>query len=146
MLGNGERRGFLLGDGAGVGKGRTIAGIIFENILNNRTKAIWLSVSSDLIVDTRRDMNDVGINTNFNLINIKDMSYKPIRETRAVLFGTYRSLVSKKRKPAYGEYSTRLEQIIAWCGSNFDGKSIIFVKQSFQKYPLVSNDKRCACF
>ena len=121
----------MLGDGAGVGKGRTIAGIIYENILNNRTKAIWLSVSSDLIVDTRRDMNDVGINTNYNLINIKDMTYKPIREQRAVLFGTYRSLVSKKRKPSQGEYASRLEQIIAWCGSNFDGKVIFVFKQSF---------------
>ena len=30
---DGTRAGFLLGDGAGVGKGRTIAGIILENYL-----------------------------------------------------------------------------------------------------------------
>ena len=125
-MGNGERRGFLLGDGAGVGKGRTIAGIIYENIQNGRTKAIWLSVSSDLVVDTRRDMTDVGISSSYTLLNIKDLAYKPIKDQRAVLFGTYRSLVSKKRKPAYGEYSTRLDQIIGWCGPNFDGMNINF--------------------
>ena len=45
---SGERKGFLLGDGAGVGKGRTIAGIILDNWKQGRTKAIWLSVSNDL--------------------------------------------------------------------------------------------------
>lgn len=42
------RAGFLIGDGAGVGKGRTVAGIIFENYLRGRKRAIWVSVSSDL--------------------------------------------------------------------------------------------------
>lgn len=31
ILPDGSRAGFLIGDGAGVGKGRTIAGVIFEN-------------------------------------------------------------------------------------------------------------------
>ena len=29
------------GDGAGVGKGRTIAGIIYQNYLEGRKKALW---------------------------------------------------------------------------------------------------------
>ena len=33
FLPDGNRAGFLIGDGAGVGKGRTIAGLIFENYL-----------------------------------------------------------------------------------------------------------------
>ena len=37
----GYRYGFLLGDGAGVGKGRTIAGIIYENYLLSRKRALW---------------------------------------------------------------------------------------------------------
>lgn len=48
------------GDGAGVGKGRTIAGIIFENFLKGRKKAIWVSVSNDLKYDSERDLNDIG--------------------------------------------------------------------------------------
>lgn len=41
LLPNGQRAGFLIGDGAGVGKGRTVAGIIFENYLKGRKKALW---------------------------------------------------------------------------------------------------------
>lgn len=50
----------FLGDGAGVGKGRTIAGIIFENYLRGRKKAIWISVSNDLKYDAERDLRDIG--------------------------------------------------------------------------------------
>lgn len=56
----GKRAGFLIGDGAGVGKGRTIAGIIFENYLKGRKKAIWVSVSNDLKYDSERDLHDIG--------------------------------------------------------------------------------------
>ena len=31
----------ISGDGAGVGKGRTVAGIIYENYLCGRKRAIW---------------------------------------------------------------------------------------------------------
>lgn len=48
------------GDGAGVGKGRTVAGIIFENFLRGRKKAIWVSVSNDLKYDAERDLEDIG--------------------------------------------------------------------------------------
>lgn len=52
---------FFAGDGAGVGKGRTIAAIIYENYMQHRKKAIWLSVSNDLRVDAERDLRDVGL-------------------------------------------------------------------------------------
>lgn len=53
---------FLLktGDGAGVGKGRTVAGIIYENFLCGRDRAIWVSVSNDLKYDAERDLGDIG--------------------------------------------------------------------------------------
>lgn len=41
ILQNGQRAGFLIGDGAGVGKGRTVAGVILENYLKGRRKALW---------------------------------------------------------------------------------------------------------
>lgn len=41
ILQNNQRAGFLIGDGAGVGKGRTVAGIILENFLKGRKKALW---------------------------------------------------------------------------------------------------------
>lgn len=60
FLPNQSRAGFLIGDGAGVGKGRTIAGIIYENYLQGRKRAIWLSVSTDLKYDSERDLHDIG--------------------------------------------------------------------------------------
>lgn len=60
LLPDGSRAGFLVGDGAGVGKGRTIAGIIFENYLRGRKKALWISVSNDLKYDAERDLRDIG--------------------------------------------------------------------------------------
>lgn len=43
-----------------MGKGRTIAGIIYENYLNGRKKALWISVSNDLKYDAERDLKDIG--------------------------------------------------------------------------------------
>ncbi|VDK58449.1 unnamed protein product [Gongylonema pulchrum] len=55
-----ERMGYLIGDGAGVGKGRTIACIIYENYRLGRKRSIWLSVSADLRYDAERDLRDIG--------------------------------------------------------------------------------------
>ena len=57
---NGTRTGFFLGDGAGVGKGRQVAAIIYDNMVQGRSKAIWISVSNDLFMDARRDLDDLG--------------------------------------------------------------------------------------
>ncbi|MCH99198.1 strawberry notch-like protein, partial [Trifolium medium] len=57
---SGARAGFFIGDGAGVGKGRTIAGLIWENWQHGRKKALWISVGSDLKYDARRDLDDMG--------------------------------------------------------------------------------------
>ena len=57
----GARQGFFLGDGAGVGKGRTISATISEAWRHGTRRILWLSVSSDLREDARRDMTDVGI-------------------------------------------------------------------------------------
>lgn len=43
-----------------MGKGRTIAGIIFENYMKGRKRAIWVSVSNDLRYDAERDLKDIG--------------------------------------------------------------------------------------
>ncbi|WAR15470.1 SBNO-like protein [Mya arenaria] len=60
LLPDGQRAGFFIGDAAGVGKGRQIAGVILDNFARGRTKSIWFTISTDLIVDTRRDLGDLG--------------------------------------------------------------------------------------
>ncbi len=48
------RRGFMLGDGTGAGKGRQSAGIILDNWLQGRRKALWISKSDKLLEDAQR--------------------------------------------------------------------------------------------
>ena len=55
------RAGFLLGDGAGMGKGRTLAGFVAENLARGRRKHVWISVSADLYQDAKRDLRDLGM-------------------------------------------------------------------------------------
>lgn len=76
--------GFFIGDGAGVGKGRQISGIILDNFargrrfINSKTRSscptalshlcplpslrrhLWVSTSSDLHADAIRDLRDIG--------------------------------------------------------------------------------------
>ncbi|CAL8469508.1 g9049 [Coccomyxa elongata] len=61
-LPTGQRAGFYLGDGPGVGKGRQIAALVTEDILRKRgnERAMWFSASADLAVDAMRDFRDIG--------------------------------------------------------------------------------------
>jgi len=47
---SGHRAGFFLGDGAGVGKGRQAAGLIYEHHRCGGRRVLWISVSNDLKV------------------------------------------------------------------------------------------------
>jgi hypothetical protein len=59
-----ERAGFFLGDGAGVGKGRTIAATIKEHFAaGHGNRALWVSVSRDLCFDAQRDLDDIRCGT-----------------------------------------------------------------------------------
>ena len=55
------RRGFMLGDGTGAGKGRQAAGIILDNWLRGRRKALWISKSDKLLEDAQRDWSALGM-------------------------------------------------------------------------------------
>lgn len=126
ILPDGCRSGFLIGDGAGVGKGRTVAGIIFENYLHGRKRSLWFSVSTDLKYDAERDLNDIGAGKiEVHLLNKFKYGYKihtPENDNvkRGVIFSTYNSLIGESTSVS-GKYSTRFNQIIQWCGEDFDG-------------------------
>lgn len=117
---SGFRAGFLIGDGAGVGKGRTIAGIIAENFIKGRKRAIWFSVSNDLLVDSQRDLYDIHVD--IPVKGLSKLTYAKIAHsfTEGILFSTYNALVGKSKMPN-GNFKTRLDQILEWCGPGFDG-------------------------
>jgi hypothetical protein len=54
------RAGYFLGDGTGAGKGRQVAGLILDNWLKGRRKAIWISKNETLLEDARRDWSALG--------------------------------------------------------------------------------------
>ncbi|KAI6213229.1 hypothetical protein M3Y94_00125800 [Aphelenchoides besseyi] len=134
-LPSGERVGYLIGDGAGVGKGRTIAAIIYENYLLGRKRAIWVSVSADLFYDAKRDLNDIGADK-IDVYQLNSLKYAPINSPengsirRGVIFTTYSSLICEPRqkettdgeaKTNNHRLSSRLAQLVQWCGEDFDG-------------------------
>ncbi|XP_076040208.1 protein strawberry notch isoform X2 [Oratosquilla oratoria] len=125
FLPDGSRAGFLVGDGAGVGKGRTIAGIIYENYLKARKKAIWVSVSNDLKYDAERDLSDIGSN-HIQVHFLSKLKYAKINSDingnvkKGVIFSTYSALIGESAS-GQGKYKTRLKQLLNWCGEDFDG-------------------------
>ncbi|XP_066503619.1 si:ch73-63e15.2 isoform X2 [Hoplias malabaricus] len=118
ILQNNQRAGFLIGDGAGVGKGRTVAGIILESWLKGRKKSLWFSVSNDLKYDAERDLQDIGA-PNILVHALNKIKYGDTATSEGVLFATYSALIGESQ--AGGQLRTRLKQILDWCGSDFDG-------------------------
>ncbi|KAM3957889.1 LOW QUALITY PROTEIN: protein strawberry notch [Aphomia sociella] len=124
-LPDGSRAGFLIGDGAGVGKGRTIAGIIFENYLKGRKRAIWVSVSNDLKYDAERDLRDIGAG-NIEVYPLNKFKYAKISSAvngnvkKGVVFATYSALIGETQS-TNTKYRSRLKQLLQWCGDDFDG-------------------------
>src|SRR5271163_4705304 len=45
------RRGWFLGDGTGAGKGRQVAGILLDNRLKGRRRAVWVSMGPEIARD-----------------------------------------------------------------------------------------------
>ncbi|XP_016962791.1 protein strawberry notch isoform X2 [Drosophila biarmipes] len=125
LLPDGSRAGFLIGDGAGVGKGRTIAGIIYENYLKGRKKALWISVSNDLKYDAERDLSDIGA-TRIEVHALNKFKYAKISSDvnnnckRGVIFSTYSALIGESNNKT-GKYRSRFRQLLQWCGEDFEG-------------------------
>lgn len=115
MLPDGRRRGYFIGDGTGVGKGRQLAGIIMDNYLQGRTKAVWVSEKTGLVNDARRDWSDLGGNKDDILDFSKYKLGQPITDKQGVMFTTYDTL-----KMAKGGKS-RIDDLKAWLGGDFDG-------------------------
>ena len=111
------RKGFFLGDGTGSGKGRQAAGIVLDNWLRGRRKAVWISKSDKLIEDAQRDWSALGQE---KLLIVPQSRYRqgtPIRIAEGILFTTYATLRSSEREGK----TSRLKQMLDWLGKEFDG-------------------------
>lgn len=125
-LPNGHTRGFFIGDGTGVGKGREIAGIIYDNYLQGRKKAVWITENQKLIKDANRDLTEIGWE-GYKLVNTPKKG-KKFADKEGVLVTTYGTLrnafkkeVSKDGAGYKFEEGNRIKQLYDWLGPDYDG-------------------------
>nr|WP_271528126.1 strawberry notch family protein [Bradyrhizobium sp. CCBAU 25338] len=111
------RCGWFLGDGTGAGKGRQVAGILLDNWLKGRRRAVWISKSDKLIEDAQRDWSALGMERLLVTPLSRFRQGTPIRLSEGILFVTYATLRTDER----GEKLSRVRQIVEWLGSDFDG-------------------------
>jgi predicted RNA methylase len=111
------RRGWFLGDGTGAGKGRQVAGIILDNWLKGRRRALWISKSDKLLEDAQRDWAALGQERLLVTPLSRFRQGTPVKFDEGILFTTYATLRSQER----GQKASRLQQVIDWLGNDFDG-------------------------
>ena len=113
------RRGFFLGDSTGCGKGRQIAGVIADDFAQNlqgtKGRAIWVSKSSQLIEDAKRDWAALGGDPDevFSLSSWK--LGESVDRASGIMFVTYPTLRTERSG------RSRYEQINDWLDSDFEG-------------------------
>jgi hypothetical protein len=118
ILSDGKRKGFFIGDGTGVGKGREVAGIILDNFRRGKKKAIWISYNPKLIKDAVRDWAGLGQDPEQVHDIRKFKTDKDITAKDGIVFVSYATLKSgAKNNPL----ATRLNQLVKWFGKDFDG-------------------------
>ena len=110
------RRGWMLGDGTGAGKGRQVAAIVLDNWLQGRKRALWLSQSDKLLEDARRDWTALGGRDDDVIPLAKFRQGAEIPLSEGILFATYATL----RSPARQGKPSRLDQIVAWLAGTLD--------------------------
>lgn len=73
--------------------------------------------------DAERDLRDIGAG-NIQVYSLKELTYEEtfsvakgsIKE--GIMFLTYSTIIAESK---YDELKTRLEQLLQWCGKEFDG-------------------------
>ena len=111
------RRGWMLGDGTGCGKGRQVAAIVLDQWLRGRKRALWLSQSDKLLEDARRDWCAVGGREEDVIPLGKVRQGADIPHAQGILFATYATL----RSPARQGKPSRLDQIVVWLADGDGG-------------------------
>ena len=110
------RRGWMLGDGTGAGKGRQVAAVVLDLWLRGRRRALWLSQTDKLLEDARRDWTALGGAESDVFLLGKYRQGVDIPRREGILFATYATL----RTPARQGRISRVEQIVRWLAGSLD--------------------------
>ena len=153
----GERAGFFLGDGAGVGKGRQIAGLVYEHRRRGGRRVLWVSTSADLKYDADRDLKDLKVEPEIDVVprGTSGVPRNALEDTidAGVVFSTYALLqqgspsvtnaTTKNDEGLLAMISTgsRLEQFVNWLKEDAYGPLIIFDECHKAKNLYTTNGK-----
>ena len=110
------RKGWMLGDGTGCGKGRQVAALILDQWLRGRRRALWISQSDKLLEDARRDWTALGGAEGDVIPLAKVRQGAEIPQSEGILFATYATL----RSPSRQGKRSRLEQVVGWLAGGLD--------------------------
>ena len=110
------RRGFMIGDGTGTGKGRQAAALLLDSWLRGSRRLLWLSFSATLIKDARRDWTALGGDPRQLVELSKIRQGDAIPQAEAIVFATYSTL----RSAARGDKPSRLHQLTTWLAGSLD--------------------------
>lgn len=116
FLPSGERKGYFIGDGTGVGKGLQLASIILDNFNQGRRKAVWVSEKESLIEDAQRDWADLEQDKK-DVFSFKKFKNKDINASEGICFATYDTLGSRKQDG--------IDRLTNWLGEDFDGVIVL---------------------
>ena len=131
------RRGWFLGDGTGAGKGRQVAGILLDNWLKGRCRAVWVSKSDKLLEDAQRDWSALGQERLLVTPLARFPQGSAIRLARGILFTTYATLRSEGRDGK----ASRVQQIVDWLGRDFDGVIVFDESHAMQNAAGVTSER-----
>lgn len=146
-LPDGTRKGYFIGDGTGVGKGREISGIIMDSLRRGQKKAVWVSKNDPLFDDAVRDWTDIGGKKEQLFPLSKTKLGEDIKRNDGILFATYSTLAHNLEVTGNGEIrvkankASRLNQIVDWLGKDFDGV-IVFDEAHMMANSLPTKGKR----
>ena len=116
-LPNGTTRGFFLGDGTGIGKGRTIAGMILDNYNQGRKKSVWVTLNSSLVNDAKRDVTALFGNSDLVTQFVGGNKADSVLNTDEAIMVISYSALSK----GFDNKDSNFEKIVNWLGKDFDG-------------------------
>lgn len=136
-LSTGERKGFLISDSTGIGKGRQISGIISYHYDMGRKKSLWVSVSNTLVDSCIRDFRDIE-REDIKIIGLPLLSNRKIPEASGVMFVTYKKLIALGNKKTKHD---RISQICDWLGEDFQGVIVFDECHSAKNFSLKNGSK-----